>query len=281
MLTQLNRQPTDHYQDNVSSYFEKMAPYWSNIYENKGIHEFVHQQRLQVVLGLVDWIDLPRDSRALDIGCGAGRAAIGVAKRGYLVDAIDPAPTMLESTRNLAKQAGLDHQVKTNLGDVRALSFPTGTFALILAVGVLPWLPSIERPVREMCRVLRPGGYLIVTVDNRWALRWLLEPHTSPLLRSAKRMVRRVIPRPKLSEPKVQSFLTSISNFDALLNATGLEKLDGMTLGFGPFTFFGRRLLPDDVGLRMHRMLQRLVQRQFPVLRSLGSQYIVLARKRA
>src|SRR5262249_37036596 len=172
-------------------------------------------------------------------------------------------------------------QVKTNLGDVHALSFPAGTFALILAIGVLPWLPSSDQPLLEMCRVLRPGGYLIITVDNRWALRWLLEPHTSPLLTPAKRMVRRVIPRPKPTDPRVQSFLTSISNFDALLDATGLEKLDGMTLGFGPFTFFGHHLLPDDVGLKMHRMLQSLVQRQFPVLRSLGSQYIVLARKRA
>jgi hypothetical protein len=66
-----------------------------------------------------------------------------------------------------------------------------------------------------------------------------------------------------------------------LLNAAGLEKLDGITLGFGPFTFFGHHLLPDDVGLGMHRMLQRLVQQQFPVLRSLGSQYIVFARKTA
>src|SRR5262249_23634207 len=150
---------------------------------------------------------------------------IGIAKQGYLVDAIDPVQTMIESTRSLARQAGLDQRVRTNLGDVHALSFPTGKFALILAVGVLPWLPLIEQPVREMCRVLRPGGHLIVTVDNRWALRWLLEPQTSPLLTSAKRMLRRVIPRPEPSEPRVQSFLTSIWDFDALLNAAGLEKL--------------------------------------------------------
>jgi len=281
MLAQPGRQTEDHYQESVNSYFEKVASHWIRIYENKGVDAFIHQQRLQVVLDLVDRINLPRDARALEIGCGAGCATIGIAKRGYLVEAIDPVQTMIESTRNLARRAGLDHRVRTNLGDIHGLSFPTNTFALILAIGVLPWLPSIEQPVREMCRALRPGGHLIVTLDNRWALRWLLEPRTSPLLTSAKRMIRKVIPRTDLSEPRVLSFLTSTWDFDALLNATGLKKLDAIALGFGPFTLFGHHLLPDSVGLRLHQALQLLAQRQFPVLRSLGSQYIVLARKRA
>jgi SAM-dependent methyltransferase len=281
MFTQHNRKTKRHYQENVSSYFEKTASFWIGMYENKGVHEFIHQQRLQVVLELVDLIDLPQDPRALDIGCGAGRGTVGIAKRGYLVEAIDPVQTMIESTRNLARQAGLDHRVRTNLGDVHALCFPSGTFALILAVGVLPWLSSIEQPLREMCRVLRPGGYLIVTVDNRWALRWVFEPQTSPLLTSTKKIIRSIIRRPDLRQRRVQSVLTSIWNFDALLDAAGLEKLNGITLGFGPFTFFGHHLFSDDVELRLHRMLQRLAHRKVRMLRSLGSQYIVFARKRA
>jgi SAM-dependent methyltransferase len=270
---------TKDYQEHLNLYFQKMASYWVEVYENKGLQDVIYQERLQLLLGFVDRIDLSPNPCALDIGCGAGHAAVDIAKRGYLVDAIDPVQTMVESTRNLAKQAGLDDRVKTNLADVHALSFPSDTFGLVLAIGVLPWLPSIEQPVREMWRVLRPGGHLIVTIDNRWALRWLLEPQTSPLLTSAKRILRRWIPRRRI-KPVVQPSLTSIWALDALLNATGFEKLDAITIGFGPFTFFEHLILPDRVGLRMHQVLQRLAQRQTPLLFLLGSQYIVFARKK-
>ena len=53
-----------------------------------------------------------------------------------------------------------------------------------------------------------------------------------------------------------------------------------ITLGFGPFTFLDHHLLPGAVGLRVHRSLQGFAGRRIPMLRSIGSQYIVLARKR-
>jgi ubiquinone/menaquinone biosynthesis C-methylase UbiE len=271
---------TKDYQEDLNFYFQKMAAYWMEVYENKELQDLIYQERLQCVLECVDRIGLSPNPSALDIGCGAGHAAVNIAKRGYFVDAIDPVETMIESTRNLAKQAGLDGSVRTNLGDVHALSFPSDTFALVLAIGVLPWLPSIEQPMREMWRVLRPKGHLIVAVDNRWALRWVLEPQTSPLLRPLKTIVRRWIPR-RRPKPTVQPSLTSIWAFDALLDATGFEKLDGISLGFGPFTFFGHHIFPDGIGLKTHRLIQRLAQRKTRVFRLLGSQYIVLARKTA
>jgi SAM-dependent methyltransferase len=280
MLTYRGRDSNDRYQEKINAFFEKTGAYWIGIYQNKGVQELIHQQRLQLLLDLVDRINPPPDSHALEIGCGAGHAAIGIAKRGYFVEAIDPVQTMVDSTRDLAKQADVDGRVRTNLGDVHALRYATGTFALVVALGVLPWLPSIEQPVREMCRVLEPGGHLIATIDNRWALRWLLEPRTSSLLMPAKKVIRKLIPRSGVRGPQLQSFLTSIWRFDALLNANGLEKLEAITLGFGPFTIFQRRLLPDRVAISMHSALQRLARGRWAPLRLLGSQYVVLARKR-
>jgi hypothetical protein len=66
-----------------------------------------------------------------------------------------------------------------------------------------------------------------------------------------------------------------------LLDAEGLEKLDGVTLGFGPFTLFGQRLLPHSLGVKVHRSLQDLADRAVPFICSRGAEYVVRARKRS
>jgi hypothetical protein len=65
-----------------------------------------------------------------------------------------------------------------------------------------------------------------------------------------------------------------------LLARAGLAKVADQTVGFGPFTFLGRPLLPARVGIQVHESLQRLADKGVPALRSRGSNYLVLARKR-
>ena len=68
--------------------------------------------------------------------------------------------------------------------------------------------------------------------------------------------------------------------------ATALSGLDAggprarVTLGVGPFTLYNHELLPPSIGLRVHRFLQGLADRRVRVIRSSGSQYTVLTRKR-
>lgn len=267
-------------QKRLNSYFAREASYWREIYQRNGIKELVHQQRLRSALELVDGIGLPSETPVLDIGCGAGLATVALAQRGYAVDAIDPVQAMVDSTRDRVTRAGLERRVRVGLGDIYSLPFRDETFAIAIALGVLPWLPSIEKPLREAARVLQQVGHLIVSVDNRWGLRWFLEPLTNPLLRPAKEVARRVMVRFGREKPIARSHFTSIRELDALLIATGFDKVKGITLGFGPFSCFNRELLPCAIGLRVHQALQDLAGRESPVLRSAGSQYIVCARKR-
>jgi hypothetical protein len=59
----------------------------------------------------------------------------------------------------------------------------------------------------------------------------------------------------------------------------GLTVTRSKAIGFGPFSLFGRHLLPETVAVRVHRRLQALADRGTPVLRSTGAQHIVLARR--
>ena len=265
----------------VNSHFDKVSSYWAEIYErDDDVNAVIYQERLELVLGLVNSVALPRHRRVMEIGCGAGHATVALAEAGYRIDAIDAIQAMADATRARAARAGLASRVTSGLGDIHKLAFPDETFGLVLAIGVLPWLASMDKPVREIGRVLEPGGYAIVTVDNRWGLLQFVEPFTNPPLSPAKNLLKKLLRQFGRRKGAGLIRTTSMRECDALLRGAGLDKLVGVTLGFGPFTLFNHELLPPAMGLRVHRFLQRLADRRVPVIRSSGSQYIVLTRKR-
>lgn len=265
----------------VNAYFRGAASYWAEIYECAGVKEAVHQERLRAALAMVDTLQLSPQARVLDVGCGAGYATVALARRGFIVDAIDTLQVMVDATRDLAIGTEAQSRVRSQLGDVHALPFPNNAFVLVLALGVLPWLPALDKPLREMARVLRPGGCLIVSVDNRWGLRQFLDPLTNPLLRPPRKLIGQVLRAYSQYAPVARSQLTSLRTFRTALAAQGLEELHGVALGFGPFTLFNREILPWSTGMKLHNWLQRLADRGIPILCSSGSQHLVLAKKRS
>jgi 2-polyprenyl-3-methyl-5-hydroxy-6-metoxy-1,4-benzoquinol methylase len=260
-------------------YFARHASYWAEIYKLQGVKEFIHQERLRIVLDLVNELSLPTGAAALEVGCGAGYASTALAEQGYKVDAIDTVQEMVNTARARAKQHKVDDKVRVNIGDVYSLPFSDNKFNVVIAMGVLPWLPFVELPLREMSRALQPGGYLIVTVDNRWALRWLVDPLTNPLIIPGKELIKRVLQGFGHQRPCAPWYPTSKAAFDAVLATTGLEKVSGVTAGFGPFTWLNRELLSFQRGVKLHSRLQRLADQGVALLRSTGCHYIVLARK--
>lgn len=263
----------------TNQYFAEHASEWADIYHSQGVKEIIHQERLERVLALVRSLSLPQGTAALEVGCGAGFAATTLAESGFRVEAIDPVEEMVDATRARAQRRGLQERLRADLGDVYSLPFDPSTFELVIAMGVLPWLPSIETPVREMSRVLAPGGHLIVTTDNLWSLRWWMEPLNNPLMRPAKELAQRV--RRKLGrEPSCAPWYpTSKRALDRVLRDAGLQKTMAFTIGFGPLTCLNRELLPRRWGAALHSSLQRLADRGSPAIRSLGCHYLVMARK--
>jgi ubiquinone/menaquinone biosynthesis C-methylase UbiE len=263
----------------LNAYFAEQSSYWAQIYEREGIKEAIHQDRLRAALAMVDTLHLPPDARVLDVGCGTGIATVALAVRGLTVDALDPCEAMVEATRKRAVAAKAQSRITTRLGDVHAMPFADNTFSLVVALGVLPWLPELGKPLWEMARVIRPGGHMVVNVDSLWQLRQALDPLRTALLQHPKKWLRDALRR-WFGQSGARSYQTSIRALRLALAAEGFEILQGVALGFGPFTFFDREILPRSTGLKLHHRLQALANRSAPILRSTGSQYIVLAQKR-
>jgi SAM-dependent methyltransferase len=104
-------------------------------------------------------LGLREGDRVLDAGCGTGRALpplrAAVGPSGVVVGA-DLTPAMLEA----AVRAGRDRQGRLLLADVAALPLRSGSLDAVFASGLIAHLPQPEENLRELARVVRPGGTL-------------------------------------------------------------------------------------------------------------------------
>ena len=111
-------------------------------------------------------------SRILDVGCGAGREAIALARRGFQVTAIDLVPTLIELARLEAARAGVE--VTFELKSVTALDYPPRSFDHVLfSPNVYAYIPSRRRRAETLGRVavaLREGGAVVLSAFNRRAI---------------------------------------------------------------------------------------------------------------
>jgi len=268
-------------QQQVDEFFEGTAAFWRDVYHLDGLWATVYRQRRVAVLAFVEKLGLPPETHALDIGCGAGWMSISLARRGFRVEAVDTVETMLAETRELALKTGLGRLIKTSRCDVRRLPYSTNTFDLATMIGVAPWLDPLQDPLREVARVLKPDGHLILSVDNRWRLNHLLDPLQFPLLQPVKQRLKGILERTRLRRPVSQAchYFHSAKQTNEVLLMAGLSKIKGTTAGFGPFTFMHCRLFPQSVEIVLSHKLQDLTNHGLPLLTAMGRDYIVLAIK--
>ncbi len=111
--------------------------------------------------------------RVLDVGCGAGRHAYAAYRRGGAVVALDTDAAELGGVAAMFAAMRQEGEVPDGAraaavrGTAYALPFPDAAFDRVIVSEVLEHLPRDVDAVRELVRVLRPGGLLAVTVP-RW-----------------------------------------------------------------------------------------------------------------
>ncbi|HEY3359855.1 MAG TPA: methyltransferase domain-containing protein [Polyangia bacterium] len=269
---------------NVATYFDARSAYWSDVYGEGSLDGAVYRDRMGVSLRWIAGLALPAGARVLDVGCGAGLASVALAARGYRVVAVDIAPGMLELTRRRAADHGVASRVTTRRADVAQLA-DDGGFDLVLGLGLLPWVKDPAATVAALGRLVRPGGHLLVTADNRWSLFHALDPGRNPRTRRAAWFAHRAVERliswrgqRGAAAATPPSYRHAPPDVDGWLAAAGLTKVRSVSVGFGPLTFFDRKVMSREATVRVHERLQALADRQVPGLRDAGAHYVVLAR---
>ena len=105
-------------------------------------------------------------TRVLDVAAGTGNFTFAAARRGARVLATDFAATMIELLQRKVRDQGLDAAVDTAIMDGQALDLPDESFDVAASIFGLLFFPDHDRGLRELLRVLVPGGRAVVST---WA----------------------------------------------------------------------------------------------------------------
>jgi hypothetical protein len=69
------------------------------------------------------------------------------------------------------------------------------------------------------------------------------------------------------------------AQIQGLLHGAGLHEVESKCVGFGPFSLFGRVIVPERAGIAIHMCMQALADRRIPPFHTTGSHYLALAEK--
>jgi 2-polyprenyl-6-hydroxyphenyl methylase/3-demethylubiquinone-9 3-methyltransferase len=104
--------------------------------------------------------------RVLDVGCGGGLLAEGMARRGAQVTGIDLSPAALEVARLHALESGVTVEYrKVEAEDLAEAE--RGAFDLVTCLEMLEHVPDPVSAVRNLAQLVRPGGHVICSTINR------------------------------------------------------------------------------------------------------------------
>ena len=125
------------------------------------------------------WILTPGQPRQiLDIACGTGDFSLTIARRmhpGSHVTGLDLSEGMLAVMREKVARAGLQDRISCEQGDCEAMRWPNGSFDVATIAFGIRNFPQREQALREILRILRPGGRLVIlelSVPENKLLRW-------------------------------------------------------------------------------------------------------------
>jgi len=172
--------------------------------------DFVHEM---VRWGGLD--KLPSGTTVLDVGCGIGGSSRMLAREyGFAVTGVTLSPQQVRRAQELTSPEVNAH---FQVDDALALSFPDASFDVVWSVEAGPHMPDKAQFARELMRVLKPGGILVVADwnqgdDRQVPLNWWEKPVMRQLL-------------DQWAHPE----FASIEEFSELLEATGLVAGDVTT----------------------------------------------------
>ncbi len=133
---------------------------------------------------LFDAVSLKKPQQVLDVGCGRGFYVQALAQFDFIkqIEGIELEPTYLAQAIEAVQKSKLERKVHLQQGSVYTLPFKSKSFDVVILSEVLEHLQNENDALREIKRVLKPGGWLICTVPSAtypflWdPLNWSLKP---------------------------------------------------------------------------------------------------------
>lgn len=171
------------------------------------------------------WIVEPgRAQRILDIACGTGDFSMAIARKASpqsTVTGIDLSDGMLEVMKVKVRDAGLSDMISTEQGNCEQMPYPDASFdCATIAFGIRNFQDR-EKSLREILRILRPGGRLVIlelSVPSNKVLRWCYNLYFTRILPliggavSGNRAAYRYLPASVLNFPGKKEWMATMQS---------------------------------------------------------------------
>ena len=220
------------------------APRWAEMYDSPTpvFEDANFRARRDVTAEYVMRV-VPPDGRVLDLGCGTAPVLSELRRHGLVCTGLELCPDMIERARARLRAMGLDdgdlHQ-----GDCRHTPFADESFDVVVCLGVISYVQAYGEVLREIERIVKPGGHVLVSFRNRFNPT-LWDPYAA-----LKALTRAATGRAH-PEPYVIGRFMDFRDVCAEMDACGLEYQAQFGIGFGPLRFRRRALLPETASIRL------------------------------
>jgi len=154
------------YRVSSKAYFEEVAQQWDTL--RQGFFSEAVREKAYAVAGV------QRGKTAADIGAGTGFVTEGLIQRGLQVIAVDQSGAMLTEMMRKFVDYGM---ITYRLGEAEALPIPGATVDYAFANMYLHHVESPSGAIREMARILKPGGKLVITDLDEHRFEFLRTEH--------------------------------------------------------------------------------------------------------
>lgn len=146
----------------ISGFFDEMSHGRNEKISANPIVDYEQNVRSEIVL---NYLSPKKGDKILDIGCGNARDIVYIVEKGAEVTGIDISEGMIVEAKKDLEVLGYKN-ITLEVGDATNLDYADNQFDKVLCSEVIEHIPNADKALDEICRILKPGGKLVLSTPN-------------------------------------------------------------------------------------------------------------------
>ncbi|MDC3168116.1 class I SAM-dependent methyltransferase [Prochlorococcus sp. AH-716-D22] len=146
-------------------YFDKNAQEYTEDYYLSQIRHPKWQRQKSIEVFIKEYFK-PSSCKILNLGCGPGLLEENLSSFGYVGVGIDSSPEMIRLAKDRSFKKNYSKKWEFNIGDCEDTKLGSGEFDCIVASGLIEYMPTDEKLLKEVKRLLKKDGILILNITN-------------------------------------------------------------------------------------------------------------------